>query len=90
MTDFVIARYGGEDWQLVKWDGSSETVIGTGWDHRPDLLECLTALMDHHGTGSSPFSSRQGAIDAHVLSHNWPLPTRDMMIEDETMPWDDE
>jgi len=87
MIDFVLGRYGTDDWRLVKWDGSTEAEIGAGWASQPVLHECLTALMDHHGTGNSPFSSRESTTDSLVLANQWPLPTRDMTLADETMPW---
>jgi hypothetical protein len=89
MTEFAIERYGSDDWRLLKWDGSSETEIGSGWPFKPTFEDCLRTLMDHHATGNQPFSSRDGAVDAHLLSSDWPLPTRDMTLTDETMPWDD-
>lgn len=85
MTEFAIARHGSEDWRLVQYDGS-ETEVST-WTSEPSLEQCIEALMDYHGTGNSPFSSRQGAIDSHVLLNDWPLQTRDMTLPDETMPW---
>ena len=88
MTEFAIGRYGSDDWRLIKYDGT-EATIGNGWADRPTLGDCITVLMDHHGTGSSPFSSRDGAIDAHVLGNQWPLPVRDMTVSGETMPWND-
>jgi hypothetical protein len=87
--EFAIVRYDSSDWRLLKWDGSTETEIGAGWDHQPSLRECADALMDHHGTGSSPFSSREGSLDSLELSYQWPLATRDMTLTDETMPWND-
>lgn len=87
MTEFAIGRYGSDDWRLVRYDGTEETV--ETWTAKPTLEECITALMDYHGIGSSPFSSRQGVSDAHVLSNEWPLPTRDITLSDETMPWND-
>jgi len=89
MTEWVIGIYGASDYRLVKWDGSTDTEIGSGWDHQPELEECIRALMDHHGTGGSPFSSRDGAVDAHLLSNEWPLSIRDMTLPDETLPWAD-
>lgn len=88
MSEFAIGRYGADDWRLLRYDGSEETVAT--WAAKPTLEECITGLMDYHGTGSSPFSSRQGAIDSHVLSNEWPLSVRDMTISDETMPWNDQ
>jgi len=88
MSQFTIGRYGVNDYRLVKYDGA-ETEIGTGWDHEPTLRECADALMDHHETGSSPFSSRTGTLDSLDLASQWPLPVRDMRLADETMPWDD-
>lgn len=75
MTEFAIGRYGTDDWRLVRYDGS-EAEVAT-WANEPTLEQCIEGLMDYHGTGSSPFSSRQGAIDSHVLSNEWPLPTHD-------------
>lgn len=87
MTQFAIGRYGSDDWRLVRYDGT-ESEVGS-WDFEPTLENCIDSLMDYDGTGNSPFSSRQGAIDSHVLSNDWPLPTRDMTISDERLPWND-
>lgn len=83
MTEFAIGRWADSDYRLVKWDGSSTTEIGSGWDHRPTFEEQITALMGHHGVGDSPFNSRDAAIDAHVLSgSHTPL-----IDKDENHPW---
>jgi len=87
MTGFAVGVYGDSEDRLLKWDGT-ETEIAT-WDHSPTHKECVTALMDFHGTGKSPFSSREGAIDSHVLTRDWPIPIRNMRLTDETMPWND-
>jgi hypothetical protein len=89
MSEFAIARYGPDDWRLVKWNGSEETEIGNGWGERPILEQCIEALLDHHGAGNQPFSSREGTIDANILSNDWPLATRDMTVDGETLPWND-
>lgn len=87
MTEFVIGRYGVGEWRLVRYDGSEETV--GSFDSMPSLEGCIDSLMDYHGTGNTPFSSRAGAIDAHILSNAWPVSTRDMTLADETLPWND-
>lgn len=56
---------------------------------RPSLREAANALMDYHGSGNQPFPSRDGTLDSLELAHQWPLSTRDMTIDDETLPWDD-
>lgn len=96
MSEFAIARHGPDDYRLLMWDGSTETEVAgpnvsvTGWSDTPTLRDCATALMDHHGTGSSPFGSHEGTLDSLELANQWPLPTRDMTLDGETIPWNDE
>jgi hypothetical protein len=84
--EFAIGRYGSDDWRLLRYDGSQNTV--DTWNKKPTLGMCIEGLMDYHGTGDSPFSSRQGAVNSHVLSNEWPLPVRDLTIPDETLSWE--
>jgi len=86
---FVVGIFGSSDYRLIRWDGATETEIGS-FDRAPSIRECCDALMDHHGTGNQPFSSREGSLDSLELSNQWPIPTRDMRLTDETMPWDDQ
>jgi len=88
MIEFALGRYD-DGWRLVKWDGNTEAEIETGRDTKPTLDECLSTLMTHHQTGNQPFSSQEGTIDSLLLSNQWPLPTRDMTLSDETVPWAD-
>lgn len=89
MTEFAIARYGASDWRLVKWDGSAETEIAT-WAHDPTFEEQLRGLSNHYSIGNSPFPSKDSMIYSHVLTQQHPIPTRDMTLADEVMPWNDE
>jgi len=84
MAEFAVGRYGANDYRLYKYDGT-ETEVGTGWDHEPTLRECATALLEYHGSGNQRFSSRDGTLDSIDLSSQWPIPTRDMTLTDETM-----
>jgi hypothetical protein len=88
MTEFAITRHGADDWRLVRYDGS-EATVGNGWAAKPTLRQCASALMDYHGAGNQPFSSREGTLDTFEISNQWPVPTRDMTLSDETLPWDD-
>lgn len=89
MIEFVLGRYGSDDYRLVKWDGSTETQIGTGWADQPSFEQCINELADHHNVGDTPFSSRDGMVDSHILTNEWPLPIRDMTLDGETLPWND-
>jgi len=94
MMKLAIGRYGADDWRLVRWDGTTETEIGpdgtanpaSGWTEQPDLRDVLDALMDYHGEGSSPFSSREGTLDAIQLGNEWPLATHNREAGHE-YPW---
>jgi len=85
MTQFAIGRHNSGDWRLVKWDGSTETEIGpdgssnpsSGWGDEPTLRDVLDALMEYHGPGNSPFSSREGTKDSIQIANDWPLPAHD-------------
>lgn len=89
MTEFAIAIHGVDDWRLCKYDSKKETTVISEWSTKPNLGDCLTALMNHHSTGDQPFVSRKGALDCLQLSNQWPLPTRDMTLDDSNLPWND-
>lgn len=86
MTDFAIGRYASNDYRLVKWDGSGETEIGNEWSYSPEFEDMITALMDHHGVGDSPFNSRDAAVDAHLLGSTH-IPEIDKKA-DHPWPWE--
>lgn len=87
MTEFAVAVQEEEEYRLIKWDGATETEIAS-FSGDPTFSDAINALADHHSVGNSPFPSREAMIDSLELSHQWPVPTRDLRIGDETMPWE--